>query len=345
MKIKAAILEKLRSDLIIDEIDCPSLKWGQVLVRVHFSGVCGSQIGEIDGVKGVDPYLPHLLGHEAGGEVLETGPGVRRVKAGDRVVLHWRPAAGLQCDPPAYVWNGKKLNAGWVTTFNDHAVVSENRLTPIGADVDLGAAALYGCALTTGFGIISRDAAVRIGDSVVVFGSGGVGLCVVLGARLAGANPIVATDLQPGKLDLARELGATHTFRGDDPDLAEKIRGVVGPGGADVTCDTTGVVAVIEQAYEIAGPLGRTVLAGVIRHDEKIRIFSLPLHFGKVLTGSHGGGAEPDRDIPRYLALQRAGRFDPSRLFSHQFALEDVNQALAATRSGEAIRCLIAMTD
>src|SRR5262249_4900024 len=156
---------------------------------------CGSQIGEIDGVKGPDRFLPHLLGHEGGGIVLEVGPEVRQVKAGDRVVLHWRPGMGIEARPPVYDWNGRKVNAGFVTTFNRYAVISENRVTVVPPDTDYEVCCLLADTLTTGFGVIDNDAQVKIGEAVVVIGVGGIGLGTVLGAKLAGAYPIIAVDL------------------------------------------------------------------------------------------------------------------------------------------------------
>ena len=173
---KAAILAQSRQPLVVDEIALPDeLGVGQVLVKVLYSTICGAQLNEIAAAKGPDKFLPHLLGHEASARVIEIGPGVTTVKAGDTVVLHWRPSRGIQCQPPAYTWRGEKLNAGWVTTFNDYAVISENRMTVIAPDYDLRNAPLLGCAVTTAAGVINNDAKVKIGESVVVFGVGGVG--------------------------------------------------------------------------------------------------------------------------------------------------------------------------
>ena len=133
--MKAAILVESKQPLVVDDIALPErLNFGQVLVKINYSGICGAQINEIDAVKGPDKFLPHLLGHEASGEVLEIGPGVTRFRVGDKVVLHWRPSSGFQSPTPKYKWGTKTINAGWVTTFNEQAVVSENRLTKIPDD-------------------------------------------------------------------------------------------------------------------------------------------------------------------------------------------------------------------
>src|SRR5882757_8418314 len=148
--MKAAILVELNQPLVVADIDAPpELSFGQVRVKVHYSGICGAQINEIEGAKGPDKFLPHLLGHEGSGVVEDIGPGVKTVAKGDHVVLHWRPSHGVQSETPVYDWQGKKVNAGWVTTFNEKAIVSENRLTVIPKDFDMRLAPLFGCAVTT----------------------------------------------------------------------------------------------------------------------------------------------------------------------------------------------------
>ena len=209
--MKAAVLVEQRKPLVIADVELPqTLEAGQVLVKIHYSGICGSQLGEIDGAKGEDKFLPHLLGHEGSGTVVETGPGVRHVKSGDKVVLHWRKGLGIEPVPPKYKWDGKVVNAGWVTTFNEYAIVAENRITPIPANSDMPVAALFGCAVTTGFGVAVNNAKVKIGDSVVVFGAGGVGLNIVQAAAMMSAHPLIAIDLHDNRLELARTMGATH---------------------------------------------------------------------------------------------------------------------------------------
>lgn len=343
VRMKAAILVEQRAPLVVDEVSLPQeLVCGQVLVRLEFSGICGSQLGEIAGAKGPDAYLPHLLGHEASGRVMEVGPGVRHVKAGDRVVLHWMKGPGIEAEPAKYIWRDQPLNAGWITTFNEWAIVSENRLTRIPETVDGRVAALLGCAVTTGLGVVSNNAQVKPGESVVVIGAGGVGLNIIQGAALASAHPIIGVDLHANRLELARTLGATHTLQGSPESLRAAIADIVGRGGVDVVVDNTGLPEMIQFAYELANPKGRVILVGVPKAGNTISIYSLPLHFGKVLTGSHGGETQPQTDIPRYLKLLEAGKLSLTPLLTDDFPLAQINEALDGMRSGRvAGRCMI----
>lgn len=344
-EMRAAILVEQHKPLVVDKIRLPDeLSFGQVLVKVHYSGICGAQINEIEGAKGPDKFLPHLLGHEGSATVLEVGEGVKTVKNGDHVVMHWRQSDGIQSETPTYRWNNKIVNAGWVTTFNEYAVVSENRLTVIPKDFDLKLATLFGCAITTAMGVVNNDAQVKIGQSVVVFGVGGVGLSIVQAANMVSAYPIIGVDLYEKKLEMARGFGATHCFNSlTTKEICSEIRGIVGQAGADVVIDTTGNTKVIELAYELTHPDGKTILVGVPRKGENISIYSLPLHFKKVLRGSHGGSAEPHIDIPRYIQLYNAGRMKLDGLITYKFSLEQVNQAIKTVRSGEAGRVLLIM--
>jgi S-(hydroxymethyl)glutathione dehydrogenase/alcohol dehydrogenase len=344
-KFKAAVLTELKAPLEIAELEMPeSLSFGQVLVKLHYSGICGAQINEIEGAKGPDKFLPHLLGHEGSATVLDVGAGVRTVKKGDRVVMHWRPSNGIQSETPAYSWNGRKVNAGWVTTFNNYAIASENRLTPIPADFDLRIAPLFGCAVTTAMGVINNNAQVKVGQSVVIVGAGGVGLNTVQSAAMVSAHPIVAIDIVDAKLEMAKRFGATHCFNSaKTPDLDAQVRKIVGAAGADVVVETTGNSRVIEQAYEMTHADGKTILVGVPTKGNNISIYSLPLHFKKILKGSHGGDAEPHLDIPRYIRLMQARKMSLDGLVTHEFKLDQANEAIRLVRAGEAGRVLISM--
>ena len=343
MKTKAAILVEQKKDLVVDEIEIPKLEHGKVLVEIKSTRICGSQLGEIEGVKGPDHYLPHLLGHEAGGVVREVGPLVTRVKEGDHVVCHWRPAPGISGPCPTYEWNGSTVNAGHITTFSEYAVVSESRLTPIDAKYGHEVSALMADTITTGFGIISNDAKVRIGQSVCIIGIGGIGLGTVLGAKLAGAHPIIAVDLFGHKLEQARKCGATHCINSKEIKIKDAISAITGRSEVDVMVEGTGRPEIIETAYELTSRHGICVLFGVMRFDKKVSLNTLPLHFGRTLTGSEGGQSQPHIDIPRYLRMMDDGAFDLDDFVSHRCKLEDINSAISRMRSGESIHSLITL--
>ena len=332
---QAAILVAQQEPLVVDTIELPSnLEVGQVLVELQCSGICGSQLGEIDGVKGPDRYLPHLMGHEGFAKVLEIGPGVRHVQTGESVVLHWRPGAGIQSEPPRYRWQGKTFNAGWVTTFNRHAVVSENRCTPIPSNTNPDAAALFGCAVTTGFGVVENNAKLKMGESVVVFGAGGIGLNIIQASALVSAGPIIAVDRFDSRLKLAKQMGATHCINSSTSDPEKAIQEALNVQELDVFIDNTGLPAIIELGYTLTQRQGRVVLVGVPRRGNAVNLYSLPLHFGKQIIGSHGGETRPQYDIPRYLRMQEQGKLNLEELVSEHYSLAQINRAISAMRDG-----------
>lgn len=341
MKTPAAILVEQRKPLVIDEVELPALKRGQVLVEIHATRVCGSQIGEIDGVKGPDKFLPHLLGHEAGAIVLGVGADVAHVALGDRVVCHWRPGAGIDAGGAVYDWNGTKVNAGPVTTFQKYAVISENRLTKVPPDTDFELCCLLADTLTTGFGIINNDAKIKPGESVVIFGVGGIGLGAVLGAKLAGAHPIIGLDLHDHKLAKAAEYGLTHQINASRENAAERVKEILS-GLADVTIDGTGNPKVIEAAYDLAKLRGgRCVLFGVMPHDQRVSIHTLPLHFGRILTGSEGGQSHPAEDISRILAQLASEHIDCSGFITNRAELKSVNDVANEMRGGSVLHAIL----
>ena len=341
---KAAILEFQNKPLVIDKIYLPEyLHYGQILVRIKYSGICGSQLGEISGKKGIDKYLPHLLGHEASAEILQVGPGIVDLEAGDNVVLHWRQSKGIQSDPPVYKWNNKKLNAGYVTTFNQYAIVSHNRVTKIAKDFDPRVAALYGCAITTGFGVIENNMNLKIGNSVLVFGAGGVGLNIIQAAKIKGAFPIIAIDLFDNRLKLAKKIGADFILNSKKiNNIFTEINKLLGNKKLDFFIDNTGNVEVIQNGYKLLAKEGRLVLVGVPDSKSDITIHSLDMHFGKSIIGSHGGESIPDEDIPRYINFQNNKSINFNEIITEEFILDDINVALDRMVTGDlAGRCLV----
>ncbi|MYE87851.1 zinc-binding dehydrogenase [Candidatus Poribacteria bacterium] len=342
-QMKAAILAVQHQPLVIDDVEIPQeLSIGQVLVRVCYSSICGSQIGEIQGVKGADPYLPHLLGHEGSGVVEAIGPGVSLVAVGDHVVMAAKDGDGIRSNVPQYRWRGGGLNAGWVTTFNEYAVVSESRLTPIPKDVDLKIAPLLGCAILTGFGAVENTVQPKIGESVVVFGVGGVGLSVVQAAGLVSAHPIIAVDLSKSKLQLATRLGATLGVEATKQDPRDVIYEVLGDAGADHTIVCTENLEALETAYEVTKTNGQTIFLGLPSSKGHVSLPVLPLHYGRIVTGSLIGESQPSEAIPRYTRLIDAGELQLKEMITDTFSLEEINQAVDKMIQGTIDgRCLI----
>lgn len=345
MQTLAAILVEQKKPLVVDTITVPEPSFGQVLVEIAYSTICGAQLGEIDGAKGPDKYLPHLLGHEASGHVVSVGPGVTKVVKGDTVILHWRQGDGKQADPAVYEWKGKKLNAGWITTFQMHTIVCENRVTKVPSTIDLTIAPLFGCAITTGFGVITNDAQVKIGQSVVVFGCGGVGLNILQAAHLAGAYPIVGLDITPEKLAMAKKFGATHVIDSRVNDRNQQLLKIVGEEGADVVIEATGIIKLMEDAYTLTNKNGKTILVGVPKDGEQMSFYALPIFFKKELKGSHGGSSNPSVDIARYLRMLDVGKISFDGLVTHTFPLQRINEAITIMRSGIAGRIALSMSE
>ena len=348
MKALAAILIQQKAPLALEEIDVPPPAMGQVLVKVLASGICGSQIGEIDGVKGPDRYLPHLLGHEGTGIVLEVGQGVRTVKPDDKVVLHWRKGAGLESVAPVYGSKIGPVNAGWVTTFNEFAIVSENRVTTIPRDFDADLAALFGCAVTTGFGVINNNAQLKIGQSIAIFGAGGIGLNIVQAAALVSAYPIIAVDLFDNRLALAGSLGATHLINSKQQDAKAEIRKIV--GGAPWVRGRRGRRQHRQREGHRDGlPPHRPSRSDRARRraaQGKPRRRFTPCRCTLRRPSPARMAAKADRNvnIPNYVRLCQAGKLRLAQLIGKRYPLRNIDRAIEDMRTGAiAGRALLAI--
>ncbi len=341
MKTRAAILWQLHKPLVIEEVEIPLLKRGQVLVKVLYSGICRAQYNEMIGLKGPDKFLPHLLGHEASGIVADCGPGITQVKKGDYVCLSWIKGKGSDGLNSQYKLNGCIVNAGAITTFSDYAVVSENRVTKISKSLPPDAAAILGCAVVTGCGILKNTVSAPKNSSVAIFGAGGVGLSAVLGAKHQGCSTIIAIDTQQTKLNFAKRLGATHILNAKGPNLLAKINRIV-PGGPDFAVDASGQKTAMENAFAAVKEKGGVcVIAGNLSKDEKIQLHPFDLIKGKRLLGTWGGETLPDRDIPGYARAFQRGALPFDRMITHRFDLENINKAFGTLIKGEAGRIII----
>jgi len=335
MIMKAAILEQINQDLVIGDVELTQLQYGQVLVKNIVSGLCGAQLQEIAGLKGNAGFVPHLMGHEGCGIVTEVGLGVTTVKVGDKVVMHWRKGDGIEAPFPKYVYNGKTMSSGKVTTLSEYSIVSENRLTTVPDDTPEELCALLGCGLTTALGVITNEAEVKFGESVMVIGSGGVGLNLIQGAKLASAYPIVAVDVIEEKRDMCLSIGATHFINSTTETIDQKF---------DVIIDTTGIPEVISKATTYLSGIGRLILVGQPKPGSDVSIPTANKMFdgsGKTIKATQGGKTNPTEDIPRYIKLHKAGLLDITKIITHRFELNQINDAFSLLKSGHAGRIMI----
>jgi S-(hydroxymethyl)glutathione dehydrogenase/alcohol dehydrogenase len=330
--MKAAVLSSLNAPLqVLTGLEYALPARGQLLVKLAYSGVCHSQLMEVRGRRGEDVYLPHLLGHEGSGKVVQVGEGVAKVNVGDLVVLGWIKGSGLdgggvkyRCNCLPYV-----INAGGVTTFNEYALVSENRVVPLPKGVPMDIAVLFGCAVPTGAGIITNDLRPAPGSTIAVFGLGGIGMSALMATMLFDCAKVIAVDVSADKLALARSFGATHTINATEVDPVSEIRAFTNGLGVDYSVEASGQVSVIEQAFDsVRRGGGVCVFASHPEHGKRISIDPFELICGKQIRGSWGGSSNPDRDIPLFAKLYLQGRLPLEKLITKQYPLDAINEAL-----------------
>ena len=363
--MKAAIIEEVGKPFIIGDVDVLDPREGEVLVRMVAAGVCHS---DLHALKGELPApLPVVAGHEGAGVVEAVGPGVTSVKPGDHVLLLWRASCGkcyycaherpALCDLGSKVrwsgklrdgtsrfrWNGKELNHfGGVSTFSEYTVTLAESLVPIRKDVGLDRAALVGCAVLTGVGAVLNTVRVEAGDSVVVFGSGGVGLNVIQGAALVGAERIIAVDVRDNKLEYAKQFGATHVVNSSREDPVEAVKALTDGRGADYAFEVIGLVKTVEQSLASVRRAGSAVLIGQPPKGVEMSVNILEhILFEKSLIGSLYGSMVPSRDVPKLLDLYVAGKLKLDELISRSYPLEEINEAYGALARGEVARSVI----
>lgn len=345
MKTLAAVLIAQRQPLEILELDIPALNKGQILVQISYAGLCHSQLNEWKGIKGPDHYLPHTLGHEGSGIVIDVGPGVTKVKQGDHVVLSWIKGIGLDAPGAIYKHNGSNINSGPISTFMETAIIAENRVIPIPPHVSLKEAALLGCAVPTGAGVVMNDMQMKKGQSIAIFGVGGIGLSALLAAKYLEAFPLVAIDVQEEKLQKALSLGATHIIQAGKENVHERLVAIFGGKGADFALESAGKKEVMEIAFEsVKSSGGYCVVAGNLPKGEKISIDPFELIKGKKIVGTWGGGAQIDRDVQRYVEIFLKGEGKLKPLISHEVSLNQINTLMEALDKGLIARGLISNT-
>ena len=344
MQTEAAILVELNQPLRHATLTLPDLKPGQVLVEVAYSGVCHSQLHEVRGRRGPDRFLPHTLGHEGSGTVLEVGEGVTKVRPGDRVVLTWIKGQGADVPSTVYREGATAINSGAISTFMRHTITCESRLVPLPAEMPLGEAALLGCAVPTGAGIVLNSAKMDRGASVAVFGVGGIGLSALLVARMLDARPLIAIDVIDSKLAEAVRLGATHSVNSRQREPLAAILELTGSRGVDYAFEAAGRRETMETAFRaVRNQGGLCVLAGNLPHGEQIAIDPFDLIRGKRIVGTWGGESQPDSDIPHFVDWFQNGRLPLAELITREYRLDQINDALVDMEQGHVTRALVKM--
>jgi len=373
MKIRAAVLDRMQQPqpyaktrpISVETIELDSPGPGEVLVKIAAAGLCHSDLSVINGDR--PRVMPMVLGHEAAGIVEELGPGVVGLQRGDHVALVFAPNCGhclpcregrpALCEPGFVAGAAGTLLGGHrrlhrsdksllnhqagVSCFAEYAVLARGSLVKIDPELPLDIAALFGCAVLTGVGAAINCAQIKLGCSAAVVGLGGVGLSALLGALAAGARQVIAIDKLDSKLEIARALGATHSFRADDPDLVARVKAATN-GGVEVALEAASAVAALDTAYKITRRGGTTVTVSLPPPSATLNVPAVNLVVDeRTLKGSYLGSSVPARDIPHYIALYRAGRLPVDRLVTHRIGLDDINLGFDRLAKGEAIRQVI----
>jgi S-(hydroxymethyl)glutathione dehydrogenase/alcohol dehydrogenase len=334
--MKAALLTEINQPLVLADVEPRDLLPGQVLVRVLVSGICGAQLQEIRGEKGT--HFPRLMGHEGCGIVHHVGPGVTKLKEGQKVVMHWRKGFGAESESPRYVYEGKMITGGQVTTFSEFSVCSENRLTAVPIETPNELCALLGCGLSTALGVMENEAKLKAGESVLIVGCGGVGLNLIRVARMMGAAQIIGVDGHDKLVEVIKAGAHAFSFAG--------LGLNTGQYQFDVIVDTTGNVDAIESALPMLAPSGRMILVGQPKPGADLILHGARHLFdgeGKTIKATQGGGFVPDRDIPRYVNMWRSRHLKIDGIITHRYPFAQINEALDAVRSGSAGRALLEM--
>ncbi|OYP18496.1 alcohol dehydrogenase [Streptomyces sp. FBKL.4005] len=358
MAVRAAVLPAIGAPLEITGIELPDPGPGQVRVRLAAAGVCHSDLSLSNGTMRVP--VPAVLGHEGAGTVVAVGEGVTHVAPGTPVVLNWAPSCGgCHACTLGEVWlcanalggaanvhartaDGTELHPGLnVAAFAEETVVAASCVLPLPEGVPLVDAALLGCAVLTGYGAVHHAARVRPGETVAVFGVGGVGLATLQSARIAGASRVIAVDVSPGKEELARAAGATDYVLASE-NTPREIRALTGRQGVDVAVECVGRAVSIRAAWESTRRGGRTTVVGIGGKEEQVTFNALEIfHWGRTLSGCVYGNSDPARDVPVLAGHVREGDLDLSALVTDRIGLEGIPAAFENMLAGKGGRALV----
>jgi len=342
--IRAAILTELNKPLEIKNLESSPLQKGQVLVQILYSGICRSQLMEITGKRGYDPWIPHMLGHEASGIVIDVHSSVDKFKQGDEVILTWIKSEGIDAENISLTSEHGKVNAGPVSTFSNYSIISENRAVHKPRDISFKEAMLFGCAIPTGAGIVLNQVKPKRTDSVLIIGLGGIGLSALIMAVALKVNKIAIIDINDSKLEYAKNLGAHSIYNADNKNLINQVLDDF-EEGFDHCIESAGLTKTIELGFDLLNKKhGQLIFASHPPNHEKISLFPHELIAGKKIFGSWGGEVNPDKDIPRIWKLIKGSSIDLNDFLQVEYGLEDINVAIDDLKKGKVFRPLIKMS-
>lgn len=328
IKSKAAILRNINKPLDISTIFVPTkLLKGQVLVKMMYAGICGSQLGEIKGIKGKDEYLPHLLGHEGIAEVIKLNTKVKKVKKGDVVLLHWMPSNGINSKTPIYFDKKKqKINAGYVTTFNEYAIVSENRLTKIEKNkkkfLDY---LLLGCTSSTAIGSVNKNLPIFKNSLIIVSGCGAIGLYIIKYLNFLGIKKIIGVDIDNKKIEFAKKIGCSMVFNSLNKNFIKKLKKYLNNKGADYIYECSGNAAQISKMFQVLNSKGTLNLIGVPKFGTKSEFNTLEINLGKKIIGNKGGDFFAKKHLPPYKKIIFSKKCNHKNLIMETIELNKLN--------------------
>ena len=339
VQMRAAVLRKLNQPLSLETLELPAISNEQVLVKLLYSGVCHSQIMEMEGKRGIDKWVPHLLGHEGSGQVEATGSHVTKVKSGDRVGISWLKSCGNDAPSPVYKSYefSDTVNAGKSTTFSEYTIVPEDRVFKVPENISTVEAVLFGCAIPTGAGMILNEHEPDFSERILVYGLGGIGLSALITLTALGYANLSVADISAQKLEIAKGLGVNNTYNLSVPADQESIS----TKKFDSIYEASGTIEGIELSFSMLKDTGTLIFASHPETGQKISLDPHELIKGKTIRGSWGGASNPENLIQKFSEIRQSRGLDLNVFVGKFYALGEINQALTDLKSGKVVRPII----
>lgn len=338
-QMRGAVLRELNKPLSIENLEVPNISDGQVLVKLAYSGVCHSQIMEMEGKRGIDKWVPHLLGHEGSGYVEATGSYTSKVKVGDRVGISWLKSCGNDAATPIYKSHNfsDNVNSGKSTTFSEYTIVPENRLFKVPENISTLEAVLFGCAIPTGAGMVLNEHEPGFADNILVYGLGGIGLSALITIISLGFKNISVADISLRKLKIAKNLGVSKLYNLSEP----MDRDDISARKFDSIYEAAGTIEGIEMSFSMLKDTGTLVFASHPEAGKKISLDPHELIKGKTIKGSWGGGSDPETVVQKFSEIRNSRGIDLNAFIGKIYSLNQINQALLDLKNGKILRPII----